>query len=115
MLQLRRGLSFRLAHVVNSRREGKGGIVLSTKHNKSTQPWPKPGLFLWAPIGGRLPCMNTLYPKKPKPLHTYEEKPRRCLKCRESFTSSWPGERVCPRCKTSKIWIEGAAPNHEYQ
>ncbi len=37
--------------------------------------------------------MDQTYPKKPEPLHTYEAKSRRCLKCRESFTSSWPGER----------------------
>ncbi len=59
--------------------------------------------------------MNTLYPKKPEPLHTYEAKARRCLMCRERFTSSWPGERVCRSCKSSQIWIEGTAPNHEYQ
>jgi hypothetical protein len=51
---------------------------------------------------------------KPGPLHAYEAKSRPCLMCREPFTSSWPGERVCPRCKTSKTWIEGAAPQHEY-
>ena len=59
--------------------------------------------------------MDLTYPKKPEPLHTYEAKGRRCLKCREPFTSSWPGERVCSTCKNSKTWIEGAAPNHEYQ
>ncbi len=52
---------------------------------------------------------------KPEPLHTYETMSRLCLWCREPFASSWPGERVCPRCKTSKTWIEGAAPKHEYQ
>ena len=26
-----------------------------------------------------------------------EAKSRPCLMCRASFTSSWPGERVCPR------------------
>jgi hypothetical protein len=23
--------------------------------------------------------------------------------CREQFMSSWPGERVCPSCKTSRL------------
>ena len=60
--------------------------------------------------------MDQTYPtKKPESLHTYEAKSRQCLKCREPFTSSWPGERVCPSCKSSKIWIEGTSPNHEYQ
>ncbi len=51
--------------------------------------------------------MEPLYPKKPEPLHIYEAKSRRCLKCREPFTSSWPGERVCPRCKSSAVWRTG--------
>ena len=59
--------------------------------------------------------MSLTYPKKPEPPHSYEAKSRPCLVCRQSFTSSWPGERVCPDCKTSKTWIEGAAPNHEYR
>ncbi len=48
--------------------------------------------------------MELTYPKKPEPLHTYEAKSRRCLKCREPFASSWPGERVCSRCKSSAVW-----------
>ncbi len=59
---------------------------------------------MWAPIGGRLPRMELTYPKKPEPLHAYEEKARRCLMCREQFMSSWPGERVCPSCKTKAVW-----------
>ena len=82
-----------------------------TKTLSLGQSW---GFFLWAPIGGRLPCMNTLYPKKPEPLHTYEARARRCLKCHKPFASSWPGERVCPRCETGKTWIEGASPHLKY-
>jgi hypothetical protein len=53
--------------------------------------------------------MTQPYPNKlnPEPLRTYEAKARRCLMCRESFTSSWPGERVCPKCKSSGMWREG--------
>jgi hypothetical protein len=58
--------------------------------------------------------MDWTHPKKPEPLHTYEAKSRPCLMCREPFTSSWPGERVCPRCKTSKAWTEGTSPHLEY-
>ena len=34
-------------------------------------------------------------------------KTRRCLMCRDSFESSWPGERVCKRCKSTAAWREG--------
>jgi len=59
--------------------------------------------------------MEPLYPKKPEPLRTYEAKARRCLMCREPFTSSWPGERVCPRCKTKMKRRECSALRDEYQ
>ncbi len=29
-------------------------------------------------------------------------KTRQCLKCREKFTSSWSGERICGKCKGLK-------------
>ena len=58
------------------------------------------------------PSLNKL---KPEPLHTYEAKARCCLMCRVAFMSEWPGERVCRSCKTSKTWIAGTSPNHEYQ
>ena len=58
--------------------------------------------------------MNQTAPKKPEPLHTYEAKSRPCLMCRGPFTSSWPGERVCKDCKTSRVWIEGTSANHEH-
>jgi uncharacterized paraquat-inducible protein A len=51
---------------------------------------------------------------KPEPLHAYEAKSRQCLKCREPFKSSWPGERVCPRCKTTIIWREGSTLRDQY-
>ncbi len=54
-------------------------------------------------------------PKKPEPLHTYEAKARSCLKCREPFTSSWPGERVCPSCKTTTVWRECTTLGDQYQ
>ncbi len=33
---------------------------------------------------------------------------RRCLRCRDMFPSEWAGERVCPRCKKSAAWRNGA-------
>ncbi len=44
---------------------------------------------------------------KPEPERSYEAKSRLCLKCREPFVSSWPGERVCRRCKSRSNWREG--------
>ena len=46
---------------------------------------------------------------KPEPDRTYEPKERKCLKCREGFLSSWPGERICRTCKSSSAWREGIA------
>jgi hypothetical protein len=34
-------------------------------------------------------------------------KPRRCLKCQNEFLSTWPGHRVCDRCKHTSAWREG--------
>ena len=70
---------------------------------------------MWAPIGGRPPHMSLTAPKKPEPLHAYEAKSRPCLKCRESFTSSWPGERVCPKCKTKEVWRECSTLRDQYE
>ncbi|HEX9702851.1 MAG TPA: hypothetical protein VGA19_08345 [Rhodospirillales bacterium] len=33
--------------------------------------------------------------------------PRLCLKCRAPFESAWAGERVCAKCKTTRIWRDG--------
>ena len=33
-----------------------------------------------------------------------EHKMRKCLLCRESFPSSWAGERVCRKCKSTSTW-----------
>ena len=33
---------------------------------------------------------------------------RPCLSCRTPFESAWSGERVCKRCKSSKLWQNGA-------
>lgn len=43
---------------------------------------------------------------KPRP-EPQEVKHRRCLMCRDRFESSWPGERVCKRCKSTVTWREG--------
>ena len=34
---------------------------------------------------------------------------RHCLKCQEPFESAWPGECVCRKCKTLRVWREGGA------
>jgi len=36
-----------------------------------------------------------------------EEKERRCLKCGESFKSTWAGERICNRCRQTVAWRNG--------
>lgn len=38
---------------------------------------------------------------------THTPKFRRCLMCRDSFESSWAGERICKRCKSTAAWREG--------
>ena len=46
--------------------------------------------------------------KKPEPERVYVMKKRDCLKCGERFDSSWAGERVCKRCKSSGSWRSGS-------
>jgi uncharacterized paraquat-inducible protein A len=36
-----------------------------------------------------------------------EEKVRNCLMCRTPFPSTWAGERICRRCKSSARWRSG--------
>ena len=33
-----------------------------------------------------------------------EQKIRKCLLCRDPFPSSWAGERVCRKCKSTSTW-----------
>jgi len=33
---------------------------------------------------------------------------RMCLRCATKFPSDGPGERICPRCKSTKAWRDGA-------
>ena len=47
------------------------------------------------------------YVRKEKNAHPGQQKTRRCLKCRTPFASEWSGERVCPKCKTTRAWREG--------
>jgi uncharacterized paraquat-inducible protein A len=35
--------------------------------------------------------------------------PRLCLSCKLKFDSAWAGERVCPRCKATTAWRNGAS------
>jgi hypothetical protein len=44
---------------------------------------------------------------KLRPVEPEDSKFRRCLMCRDRFESSWPGERVCKRCKSTAAWREG--------
>ena len=41
---------------------------------------------------------------KPEPDRVYEPKQRTCLMCRDGFKSTWPGERVCQKCKSTNLW-----------
>ena len=34
---------------------------------------------------------------------------RLCLHCKVAFDSAWAGERVCPRCKGTTAWRNGAS------
>ena len=45
--------------------------------------------------------------KKPEALVNQQSVIRRCLKCRDHFESSWSGERICKRCKSTAAWREG--------
>ncbi len=33
-----------------------------------------------------------------------QPKVRTCLRCETDFESSWSGERICKRCKSSNSW-----------
>ena len=51
------------------------------------------------------------YHKKPENEHPGTRTIRRCLKCRQPFSSAWSGERVCAKCKASSAWREGGSGN----
>jgi hypothetical protein len=36
------------------------------------------------------------------------ERLRRCLICLTDFVSTWSGNRVCSRCRSTSIWKQGA-------
>lgn len=40
-------------------------------------------------------------------LHEDVPKVRKCLRCNTAFSSSWSGERICHRCKSSTAWRSG--------
>lgn len=42
----------------------------------------------------------------PRPAHDIP-KVRNCLRCEETFSSEWSGERICSRCKKSSAWKRG--------
>ncbi len=37
-----------------------------------------------------------------------ETRTRNCLRCKAEFRSGWSGERICPRCKSSRTWRNSA-------
>ena len=43
--------------------------------------------------------------KKPVPDGDIDPKVRNCLACRRPFESAWAGERICPKCKSSRSWL----------
>lgn len=45
--------------------------------------------------------------KKPESDRQHETKKRKCLMCAQSFSSAWPGERICPSCKQTQAWSDG--------
>ena len=47
--------------------------------------------------------------KKPVPDGDIDPKVRNCLACRRPFKSAWAGERICPKCKSSRSWRSGSA------
>ena len=51
---------------------------------------------------------------EPTSERTFVAKKRQCLKCRDSFESSWVGERVCRRCKSNDGWRSGSMVTTEY-
>ena len=48
--------------------------------------------------------------KKPTSDRPEQNKKRKCLMCSENLQSHHYGERVCPSCKGTAAWREGAAP-----
>jgi len=39
--------------------------------------------------------------------HAEQAMGRSCLICHTQFLSSWTGERVCKKCKSSSAWKQG--------
>ena len=56
---------------------------------------------------------KAVHHKKPKNERLPPSKIRDCLKCQQSFTSTWSGERVCAKCKASSVWRESGGGNME--
>ena len=46
--------------------------------------------------------------KKFVPYGDIDPKMRNCLACRRRFKSAWAGERICPKCKSSRSWRRGS-------
>ncbi len=77
------------------------------------EPLPESLVFAENGVVGRLLFMlelyqifTTYYSMTMSPDHepTAQEEVRRCLMCTEDVVSSWAGERVCKRCKSTAMW-----------
>ena len=44
--------------------------------------------------------------KKPESDRPHIAKTRKCLMCRQTFTSAWSGERICSPCKQTQAWSD---------
>ena len=42
------------------------------------------------------------------PMAPHVSMDRECLRCRTVFSSTWVGERICHRCKSSSAWRQGS-------
>jgi hypothetical protein len=51
--------------------------------------------------------INESSTSRPRSERTLEPKQRNCLMCRKPFESSWHGERVCRKCKSTGEWRSG--------
>ena len=92
----------RLGYLVREgylRREGKGATRKLTVTPEGLALLEDPDNALWNPWGY----------SKPEPVHQGEPKKRKCLDCRRTFKSSWPGHRICNSCKSNAPWQSPAA------
>jgi hypothetical protein len=92
---------------------GRHLVQLCKAFPQPHEPLPESLVFAKNGVIGRLLFMlelyqifTTYYSMTMSPDHepTAQEEVRRCLMCTEEFVSSWTGERVCKRCKSTAMW-----------